>query len=119
LVIVNLLSNHKLSFWLEFLHRFMMELSEARVADYPPTSASIFRGQFDLMLAQWSGRGGGKHYWSYEKTLVSYLDGKAKQLFCGSEGSRRVAYAADSIYRVVVLKEALTRQMRWWAVLVN
>jgi len=37
----------------------------------------------------------------------------------GFSAAAKVARSAYSIYRVVVLKEALTRQMRWWAVLVK
>ena len=50
------------------------------MADCPPPSASIFRGQFDLMLAQWSGRGGGKHYGSSEGLGFVSGGGKLRRL---------------------------------------
>jgi hypothetical protein len=56
---------------------FMMEIPESQGGGLSPNSASFFRGQFDLMLVEWSGRGGGKRYGGSEgmKALVSYLVG--------------------------------------------
>jgi hypothetical protein len=64
LVVIALLANHETSFWLTYLHTFTVELSEP--LGWRTIRFNFFRGHLDLMLAQWSGRGGGKHYGSSE-----------------------------------------------------
>jgi len=44
-----------------------MELSESQGGGLAAKSAQIFRGQSYMLLAQWSGRGGGKTLWKFRR----------------------------------------------------